>query len=93
MANMHISDHNQSERATLSETHKHIRRGSERGSMVYTLLAIPVAIILCYAALKAMEGWAQWLVLAVIVLTTYAWMRAIGPERKGAGHGATPPAG
>lgn len=93
MANMNISDRNQSERATLAGSGERIRRGSERGTMVYTLVAIPIALLLCYAAIKAINGWAQWVVLGGILLTSYAFMRAVGPNRMGAGEKSTPPVG
>jgi drug/metabolite transporter (DMT)-like permease len=89
MANMNIGDRNTYERSTLSDT-SGIRRGSERGSIIYTLIALPFAGLLCWVALSTIEGWWQWLVLGVIILTVYAFMRAVGPRRMGAGQASNP---
>lgn len=85
MANMEVTDREQYERADLAAGGEGIRRGTERGSMIYTAIAIVIAAALSYAALRAIEGWAQWLVLAVIVLTTVGVFIAVSPTRRQAG--------
>jgi hypothetical protein len=87
---MDVTQRNQYERATLAGSSERIRRGSERGLRVYTLIALPIAALLCYGTLKIIEGWWQWLVLGVIILLTYAFMTAVGPSRKGSGQAHTP---
>jgi hypothetical protein len=89
MANMDVTDRNQYERSTLAGSSERIRRGSERGLKIYMVVALPIAVALCYATLQAMDGWWQWLVLGVIVALTYAFMTAVGPNRKGAGYAGT----
>jgi hypothetical protein len=85
MANTDITQRSQYERSDLLAGGEGIRRGSEKGSAIYTVIALIVGIGLCVVALSTIESWAQWLVLGVIVVTTLAIMAAIGPNRGGAG--------
>ncbi len=85
MANTDITSRTQYERTDLLSSGEGIRRGSERGAAIYSLIALIVGAVLGVAALAAIENWAQWVVLGVIVLFTVAVMFAIGPEREGAG--------
>jgi len=89
MANMDINQREGFERTTLSDTGAQIRRGSERGAAIYSVIAVIVGGVLCYAALQAMKGWAQWLVFAVLVVFTIALAFAVGPNRAGAGQGSS----
>jgi hypothetical protein len=84
MANMEVTDRSQYERADLSSA-EGLRRGAGRGMAIYTVVAIVIAAALCYAAVDVIEGWAQWLVLAVIVLTAVGITIAINPARRQAG--------
>lgn len=83
MSNMTVNERNQMEGASYSGSAERIRRGSERGATIYSVIAALVGIALCVAAVSVIEGWAQWLVLGVIVLTTVGFMIAISPNRKG----------
>jgi lysylphosphatidylglycerol synthetase-like protein (DUF2156 family) len=85
MANTDITQRSQYERSDLLAGGEGIRRGSEKGARIYSVIALIVGIALCVAALSTIESWAQWLVLGVIVVTTVAIMAAIGPNRKGSG--------
>jgi hypothetical protein len=49
------------------------------------VIALIVGIALSVAAVATIDSWAQWLVLGVIVVFTFALMAAIGPNRSGAG--------
>jgi uncharacterized membrane protein (DUF2068 family) len=89
MANMDVTDRESYERTSLSGSQQQIRRGSERGAAIYSVIAIVIGAILCYAALQAMEGWAQWLVFGVLIVFTGALAFAIGPNRAGAGQTET----
>jgi len=89
MANMDVTQREGYERTTLSGSQQQIRRGSERGAAIYSVIAIVIGGLLCYAALQAMEGWAQWLVFGVLILFTGALAFAIGPNRAGAGRSET----
>jgi fatty acid desaturase len=85
MANTDITQRSQYERSDLLAGGEGLRRGSEKGAAVYSVIALIVGIALCVAALATIQSWAQWVVLAVIVVFTGALMAAIGPARKGSG--------
>ena len=85
MANTDITSRTQYERTDLAAGGEGFRRGSERGAMIYSLIAGFVGIALCAVAVATIESWAQWLVLGVIVVFTAAIMAAVGPNRRGAG--------
>jgi hypothetical protein len=85
MANTDITQRSQYERSDLLAGGEGIRRGSERGSAIYSVIALIIGIGLCVAALSTIENWAQWVVLGVIVVTTFALMVALGPNRRGSG--------
>jgi len=85
MANTDITQRSQYERTDLLAGGEDIRRGSERGSAIYSIIALIVGAVLGYAAVTAIESWAQWLVLGVLVVFTVALMAAVGPNRLGAG--------
>lgn len=53
---------------SVPSTGVHIR--SRRGLVIYTVIAALILAALCYAAIQALDGWAMWVVLAGIVLTT-----------------------
>jgi 1,4-dihydroxy-2-naphthoate octaprenyltransferase len=90
MANMDVTDREGYERSTLSDSGAQIRRGSEKGAAIYSVLAVIIGAALCYAAFTTIEGWAQWLVLAVLVVFTIALAFAVGPNRAGAGQASSP---
>jgi VIT1/CCC1 family predicted Fe2+/Mn2+ transporter len=85
MANTDISQRSQYERTDLLAGGEGIRRGSQKGAAIYTVIALLLGVALCVTALATIESWAQWIVLGVIVLFTVAVMAAIGPNRKGSG--------
>ena len=80
MANTDITQRSQYERSDLLAGGEGIRRGSEKGSAIYS-----VGLALCVVALSTIENWAQWVVLGVIVVFTFALMFALGPNRRGSG--------
>ena len=83
MANMDITQRTQLERTDLRAGGESIRRGSERGAMVYSAVAVLIGAGLSVTAVATIENWAQWVVLGVIVLTTIGFMIAISPTRRG----------
>jgi hypothetical protein len=85
MANTDITQRAQYERSDLLAGGEGIRRGSEKGAAIYSVIALIIGIGLCVVALATIESWAQWVVLGVIVAFTAAVMFAIGPNRAGAG--------
>ncbi|MGZ5308124.1 MAG: hypothetical protein ACXWW8_02740 [Solirubrobacterales bacterium] len=90
MANTDVTQREGYERATLSDTGAQIRHGSERGAILYVIVAMIVGGALCYGAIQTIEGWAQWLVLGVLIVFTGALAFAVGPNRAGAGQASTP---
>jgi hypothetical protein len=85
MANTDITQRSQYERSDLLAGGEGLRRGSEKGAAIYSVIALLVGIGLSILALSTIESWAQWLVLGVIVVFTVALMAALGPNRKGSG--------
>jgi fatty acid desaturase len=85
MANTDITQRSQYERSDLLAGGEGIRRGSAKGSAIYSVIALIVGIALCAVAVSTIENWAQWVVLGVIVAFTGALMFALGPNRKGSG--------
>jgi hypothetical protein len=84
MANTDITSRTQFERTDLRAGGEGIRRGSEKGAAIYSAIAAVIAIALCITAVMVIESWAQWLVLAVIIVTTVGIMIALSPNRRGA---------
>ena len=85
MANTDITQRAQYERSDLLAGGEGIRRGSEKGAAIYSVIALVIGVVLGVAAIAAIDNWAQWVVLGVIVVFTVALMAAIGPDREGAG--------
>jgi uncharacterized membrane protein YoaK (UPF0700 family) len=85
MANTDITQRAQYERTDLLAGGEGLRRGSAKGAAIYSVIALVVGVVLGVAAIAAIENWAQWVVLGVIVVFTVAVMAAIGPNREGAG--------
>ena len=83
MSNMTVNQRNQYDRATYAGSAERIRHGSERGATIYSVIAAIVAVGLCVAAVSLIDGWAQWVVLGAIVLTTIGFMIAVSPNRRG----------
>jgi 1,4-dihydroxy-2-naphthoate octaprenyltransferase len=85
MANTDITQRSQYERSDLLAGGEGIRRGSEKGAAIYSIIALIVGIALAVVAVSTIENWAQWVVLGVIVVFTGALMFALGPNRRGSG--------
>jgi len=82
MANTDITSRTQYERTDLRAGGESIRRGSEKGAAIYSVIALIVGIALCVVAVATIESWAQWLVLGVIIVTTIGFAIAVSPNRK-----------
>jgi 1,4-dihydroxy-2-naphthoate octaprenyltransferase len=85
MANTDITQRSQYERSDLLAGGEGIRRGSEKGAAIYSVIALIIGIALAVIAVSTIENWAQWVVLGVIVVFTGALMFALGPNRRGSG--------
>jgi uncharacterized membrane protein YoaK (UPF0700 family) len=82
MANTDITSRAQYERTDLLAKGEGIRRGSEKGAAIYSVVALIVGALLSVVAVATIENWAQWLVLGVIVITTIGFAIAISPNRR-----------
>jgi uncharacterized membrane protein YraQ (UPF0718 family) len=82
MANTDITQRSQYERSDLLAGGEGIRRGSEKGAAVYSVVALVIGIALSVVAVATIESWAQWLVLGVIVATMVGFMIAVSPARR-----------
>ena len=83
MSNMTVNQRNQFDRATYAGSAERIRRNSERGAVVYSLIAFAVAGLLCYAAAEIMNSWWQFVIMGAIVATAVGLMIAVSPNRRG----------
>ncbi len=82
MGNLDITQRNSLERSTLAGNDG-LRHGTEKGSIVYVVIAVIIAGALSYAALEAIKSGWQWLVLGMIVVTLIGAMIALNPNRRG----------
>ena len=83
MSNMTVNQRNQDDRALYGGSAERIRKGSERGALVFSLIAFVVAGVLIYAAAEIMNGWWQFVVMGAIVMTAVGAMIALSPNRRG----------
>jgi uncharacterized membrane protein YraQ (UPF0718 family) len=83
MSNMTVNQRNEAERATFAGSSERIRHGSERGALIYNVIALIIGAALCVAAVSVIDGWAQWVVLGAIVATVVGFMIAVSPNRPG----------
>ena len=82
MANMNIQDRAQYERHDLSTPDRTLRVTNRRPVLAFMALALVLLGALVYAVAWGINGWAQGLVLGVIVLTTIGLMIAVSPNRR-----------
>ena len=81
MANMTVNQRNQYERATFSApTGVGIR--NPRRLIILNAVLVLIAAALVVATVITIEGWAQGVVLAMIVVTTIGAMIALSPNRR-----------
>ena len=81
MSNMTVNQRNEEERAAFGGSSERIRRGSERGAAIYNGFALIIGAALCVAAVAVIDSWAQWVVLAGILVTVIGFMIAVSPNR------------
>ena len=82
MANMRIQDREQYERPDLAAPDRTLRVTNRRPVIAFVALGGVLLAALIYAAVWGINGWAQGLVLAVIVVTTIGLMIAVSPTRR-----------
>jgi fatty acid desaturase len=83
MANMTSTDRAQYERADLGAPDRTIRVRDRRPVVAYTAVALLVLGALVYSVAWGIDGWAQGVVLGVILLTAIGLMIAVSPRRRG----------
>jgi fatty acid desaturase len=82
MANMTSSDRAQYERPDLRAPDRTMRVRDRRPVIAYTVVAVLVLVALVYAVAWGINGWAQALVLGVLLLTAVGLMIAVSPRRR-----------
>jgi hypothetical protein len=82
MANMNVNQRTQFDRVDLSVPTTGVRVRNRAPLIAYTIVAIGVLGALSYAAVEVINGWAQIVVLMMIVVTTVGMMIAIDPLRR-----------
>ena len=55
---------------------------SRRPLAIYTVIATIVLLVLGYATIQALDGWARFVVLGGIILTVIGGMIAVSPNRR-----------
>ena len=58
------------------------RGPSKVGMEVYEVVAIVLGIVGAGIAVETIDSWAQWVVLAAIVITVIGFMIAVNPNRR-----------
>jgi hypothetical protein len=82
MANMTVNQRNHIDRVELSVPDTGVTVRDRRPLIAFTVLALAVFGALAYATVEAIDGWAQGVVLAMIVVTTIGAMIALDPLRR-----------
>jgi fatty acid desaturase len=82
MANMTVNQRNHVDRVELSVPSTGVTVRNRTPLIAYTVIALAVFGALAYATAEAIDGWAQGVVLAMIVVTTIGAMIAIDPLRR-----------
>jgi fatty acid desaturase len=83
MANMSANQRTQLDRVDLSVPTTGVRVRRRRPLIIFTVIALAILAALSYATVEAIDGWAQGVVLAMIVVTTVGVMIAVSPLRRG----------
>jgi hypothetical protein len=58
------------------------RGPSKMGMEIYEVVAIVLGIVGAGIAVETIDSWAQWVVLAAIVVTVIGFMIAVNPNRR-----------
>jgi hypothetical protein len=82
LSNMTENQRMQYARPDLSVPSTGISVRSKRGLVIYTVIASIVLVALSYATIQALNGWAMFVVLAGIIVTTIGGAIAVMHGRK-----------
>ena len=83
MANMTVNDRNSYDRVELSTPTTGVHVRDPRRLVAFSAVAAVILAALTYATIETIDGWAQGVVLGVIVLTAIGAMIALSPNRRG----------
>ncbi len=81
MSNMTVNQRNQYERATLSAP-TGVGVSNPRRLIILNVVLVLIAAALVVGTIVTIDGWAQAVVLAMIVVTTIGAMIALSPNRR-----------
>lgn len=82
MSRMTESQRLQLDRPDLRGTDVSVRTRSDRPLIIFTVIALLVAGVLCWQAIVRIDGWASAVVLGMIVVTTIGLIIAVSPTRR-----------
>ena len=82
MANMELQTRNQFERVNLNDRATGVQLRSKRGLTIYAVISTAILIVLGYAAIQEISGWAGAIVFGMILLNLVGLMIAVRPGRK-----------
>lgn len=82
MSNMTENQRMQFERPDLSVASTGVQVRSRRPLIIYTIVAGALLLALGYLTIQELDGWAQFVVLAGIVVTAIGGAIAVSPNRK-----------
>jgi hypothetical protein len=79
-----VTQRTQFERVELgdAESSRLLRPRSRHGPAIFTVIALPLLVVMSVAAVAIAEEWWQWLVFGVIVATAIGLIIAISPTRR-----------
>ena len=83
MANMTVNQRSQYERAELAVPSTGVYVRNPRRLAIFSAIALVILAALVYATIETIDGWAQGVVLTMIVVTTIGAMIALSPNRRG----------
>ncbi len=83
MANMSVNQRTQLDRVDLSVPTTGVQVSNRRPLIAFTVIATAVCAALAYAAVTVIDGWAQAIVLGMIMLIAVGAMIAVSPDRRG----------
>jgi hypothetical protein len=81
MANMELQTRNQFERVNLNDRATGVQLRSKRGLTIYAIVSTVILVVLGYAAIQEISGWAGAVVFGVILLNLVGLMIAVRPNR------------
>ena len=82
MSQMTENQRRQFERADLGGPDRSVRLASDRPLLIYMAIAVVIAGLLGWQAIERIDGWASFVVLGMIVVTTIGMIIAISPTRR-----------